>query len=166
MKEDRLGSTEAEGIHRRIDSELDESGLPRLYLISCVGTKLSTAAAARDLYVSDWFRKARAYVEATAQPWFILSAKHGLVHPADVIEPYEKTLNSMPIAERREWARAVLAEIEPRLTTARSVVVLAGQRYREFLEPALSRRGVTVIVPMAGLRIGEQLSWLNRRLRE
>lgn len=51
------------------------------YLISCVSRKRSAPAQARDLYTSDWFLKAREYVESTGSPWFILSAEHGLVPP-------------------------------------------------------------------------------------
>ena len=40
--------------------------------------------------------------------------------------------------------------------------ILAGDRYREFLTPMLQARGVQVDVPMQGLRIGEQLRWLDR----
>jgi hypothetical protein len=43
------------------------------------------------------------------------------------------------------------------------VVFLAGERYREFLTRYLTGHGVAVSVPMAGLRIGEQLSWLGRQ---
>ena len=137
-----------------------------LYLISCVKLKLSMPSAAKDLYISDWFRKARSYVEKKGRPWFILSAKHGLVHPATVIDPYEKTLKGMPIAGRREWARTVVARTELHVSEGGCVVILAGQRYREFVTPALSSRGITVIVPMAGLRFGEQLSWLGQRIHE
>jgi hypothetical protein len=42
-------------------------------------------------------------------------------------------------------------------------VFLAGHRYREFLTPLLLERNVSVQVPMQGLRIGEQLSWLGSR---
>lgn len=42
------------------------------------------------------------------------------------------------------------------------VVFLAGQRYREFLADHLKSRGIVVEVPMEGLRIGQQLSWLGR----
>ena len=41
------------------------------------------------------------------------------------------------------------------------MVFLAGERYREFLARHLASRGVEVSVPMEGLRIGEQLSWLG-----
>lgn len=59
--------------------------------------------AAKDLYISDWFVKARAYVEQAGDEWFILSAEYGLVSPETVIAPYERTLNTMGIAERRAW---------------------------------------------------------------
>ena len=54
-----------------------------LYLISCVKAKLSVSelVRARDLYISPWFKRAHTYVESTKQPWFILSAKYGLVCP-------------------------------------------------------------------------------------
>ncbi len=71
--------------------------LPDVYLVSCVSKKRSSRAPAKDLYLSDWFIKARNFVEANGGPWFILSAEHGLVAPDDLLEPYEKTLNTMSV---------------------------------------------------------------------
>ncbi len=133
----------------------------RLFLVSCVKTKLPTRAPAKDLYVSAWFRKARACVESTGCPWGILSAEHGLLHPAEEIRPYERTLNAMPVAERRAWAHKVLESMAPFLEGIETVVFFAGQRYREFLEPGLRDRGVAVSVPMLGLSQGRQLAWLD-----
>ena len=132
-----------------------------LYLVSCVKTKSPEPAPAKDLYTSAWFRKARAYVEKTARPWRILSAQYGLVHPERVIRPYEQTLKTMPVGERRAWAETVLVELEASLADVDTVIFLAGQAYREFLAPALRDRGLTVHVPMAGLSQGRQLSWLS-----
>ncbi len=75
-----------------------------IYLVSCVSRKRELACEARDLYVSEFFCKARRYVEASGCPWFILSAEHGLVAPNQVIAPYECTLNRMRVADRRAWA--------------------------------------------------------------
>ena len=133
-----------------------------LYLVSCVSQKLPVLAPAKDLYISSLFRKARSYVERKCQPWFILSAKHGLVHPDQPIAPYDLTLNTMGVRDRRWWAKEVLSQLEPHLDDAGGLVFLAGQRYRQFLEPALQQRGVSVSVPMEGLKIGEQLSWLDK----
>jgi hypothetical protein len=133
-------------------------------LVACAQTKLLTPAPAADLYCSDWFRKARRHAEAIGNVWFILSAQHGLVHPATVLAPYQHSLNDCPSTERRIWAaqvhRQLLAVLGPpdhdRLT------VLAGQRYREHLVPLLEGLGYQVNIPMEHLGIGKQLAWLAR----
>jgi hypothetical protein len=132
-----------------------------VYLVSCVGKKRSAPAPAKDLYTSEWFRRARRYVEASGRPWFILSAEHGLIAPDDIIAPYEKTLNNMGVAERRAWASRVkqqLTECRPKIDR---VVIFAGQRYREFLTDYFRDRSIDLEVPLKGLRIGEQLSWFG-----
>jgi hypothetical protein len=134
-----------------------------LFLVSCVSKKRSAACRARDLYISDWFVKARAHVEATGSPWFILSAEFGLVDPDAVIAPYERTLNRMHVAERREWARRVLEHLVPKLVAVERVVLFAGERYRELLLPALTASRVAVDLPLQGLGIGEQLRWFKLR---
>lgn len=133
----------------------------RLFLVSCVKTKRPTRAPAKDLYVSAWFRKARACVESTGCPWGILSAEYGLLHPDEEIRPYEKTLKAMPVAERRAWANEVLESMDPFLVGIDTVVFFAGERYRKFLEPGVRERGVAVSAPMLGLSQGQQLAWLN-----
>jgi hypothetical protein len=133
-----------------------------VYLVSCVGKKQNHACKASELYASQWFLKARAYVEATHRPWFILSAEYGLLAPDRIVEPYDKTLNRMELSERREWARRVIAQMDADLPPADRIVILAGKRYREFLTDYLRRRAGRVEVPMQGLAIGKQLQFLQR----
>ncbi|MDE3016768.1 MAG: hypothetical protein KGI29_07635 [Pseudomonadota bacterium] len=135
-----------------------------VYFVSCVGQKRTTPAPAKDLYISDWFKKARHYAENAGYPWFILSAEYGLVDPHQVISPYEKTLNTMPVVTRRQWAQKVGAQLDKTMPQLKRAVFLAGSRYREFLGDHLQQRGIIVEVPMEGLRIGEQLSWLAQRV--
>ena len=99
-------------------------------------------------------------MEATGDRWYVLSAKYGLVDPAQVLAPYDETLNKMKIVERRAWASRVIGQMDQLTPSARNVVVFAGLRYREFLMEYLQLRG-TVEVPMKGLRIGKQLQWLK-----
>ncbi|MCH8155291.1 MAG: hypothetical protein IH786_08520 [Proteobacteria bacterium] len=142
----------------------DPSGT--VYLVSCVSKKRSSTAPAKDLYLSDWFIKARNFVEARGCPWFILSAEHGLIAPDDILDPYEKTLNTMSALDRRRWAEMVLSQMSEKMPKAKSVIFLAGQRYREFLVERLRNQGVSVEVPMVGLRIGEQLAWLRAQTKD
>ena len=132
-----------------------------VYLVSCVGKKRSEPTLAKDLYVSRWFLLARAYVEATGCPWFILSAKHGLVAPDQMLAPYEQTLNTMSVVERRAWASRIQAQMEQQLPATSRIVVFAGLRYRKNLIDYLRQRAPVVEVPMEGLPIGKQLQWLR-----
>lgn len=143
---------------------LDSSHLPdltdALVLVSCVSQKNAEPAPARLLYKSNWFVKVRSLVEKQNAEWFILSALYGVVAPDDCIAPYEKTLNAAHVAERRIWSENAYRQLAPHLIFNQRIVIFAGQRYRQFLVPALRRDGYQVDVPMARLRIGEQLAWL------
>ena len=141
-------------------SEADEPFGDAVYLVSCVSRKREAASKAKDLYISDWFVKARRYVESKQRPWFVVSALYGLVDPEKEIEPYDVTLNRMVVKDRRRWAETTLESLLEIDTD--SFVFLASNKYREFLEGPLQHADYRVYVPMRGLRIGEQLSWLKR----
>lgn len=137
-------------------------------LVSCVATKRTEPAMARDLYVSQWFTKARRYAERLEHDWYILSAKYGLLEQARVIAPYEKTLLNMPLFERRQWAGEVfdaIMRLRPGGGHVTTVVMLAGSRYCEFLLPALRDEGIEVVRPLRGLGIGSQLGWLTKAVQ-
>ena len=131
-------------------------------LVSCVKQKRNSAAPARDLYLSQLFRGLRRYAETHADAWYILSAEHGVLHPEQVVEPYERTLNTMPKRERITWAERVQQQLIELLPADAEVILLAGLRYREEIEPFLRQRGFPVSVPLAGLKIGKQLQRLKQ----
>jgi hypothetical protein len=142
----------------------------KIILVSCVSQKLNHPAPARELYISDWFKKARAYAEneiaeGRASQWFILSAKHGALLPCNVVAPYDTDLSSMHNHLRRDWALKALKQIWwLGLKGEIEVEILAGVRYREFLIGDLERRYSRVTVPMAGMGIGQQKQWLKRQV--
>ena len=133
----------------------------RIALVSCVKTKRGAPHPAKDLYTSPLFLGLRRYAETHADRWFILSAKHGLLDPDQVIEPYEATLNTMGVRERRQWAENVKSQLVEVLPPDAEVIVLAGERYRKDLLPFLRRRGHRVTVPLEGVRFGKQLQYLG-----
>lgn len=127
-------------------------------LISCVSLKADTPQKAKDLYLSPLFKKCYAYSQyIQADKVFILSALHGLVSEDQVIAPYNITLNTMNAKDRRIWAAKVIKQINDLELGDVQFTILAGNRYREYLVPHLKN----VSVPMAGLGIGQQLSFLK-----
>ncbi len=135
-------------------------------LVACVSKKYYSRLPARELYISPWFRKASTYGESIADEWYILSAKYGLLSPTTIIEPYDETLNNMPVNERRSWAEKVLVDLRQKVNPGDKLVILAGVKYRENLIGPLHNMGCDVKIPMEGLGIGKQLQWLSRHNRE
>lgn len=129
-------------------------------LVSCVGKKRSTACEAQDLYISDWFSKARIYAER--HTWYILSAKHHLLRPHEFITPYELSLRDLTPRQRLAWAYKIVEMISVQCTD-KHLVILAGERYRHYLAPLLDATGYTVCIPMQHLGIGQQLKWLKEQ---
>lgn len=124
----------------------------------------STVAAA-DLYVSPLFRGRRRYVERTCDRWFILSAKHGLLGPAERLAPYEETLKGKSRAHKRAWAGSILDALDREGIDYRSSTfeVHAGAEYRDFgLVDGLRARGARVEIPAEGLSQGQQLAFYGR----
>lgn len=123
------------------------------HLVACVGQKLSHAAPAKDLYCSRWFALVRAIMDQRGEPWAILSARHGLVMPDAVIEPYNETLGTKSRVAREQWADAVY----PLIPDADRYVIWGGENYFEFLAPMLHAE-----LPLQHLGIGQQLQYLGR----
>ncbi len=133
--------------------------MPHIVLIACTAKKAASECRARDLYQSALFKKSLAYADGLhADAILILSAKHGLV-PADmVLEPYDESLNDKSTPELRAWAARVLHQLAGVADLRNDrVTILAGDKYRRYVAPALRRPEV----PLAGLRIGEQLHRLD-----
>lgn len=134
----------------------------RVGLVGCVKTKSPTAAPAEDFYVSPLFVGRRRFVEASCDRWFILSALHGLLDPAEVVEPDDRCLVDSGAEERRAWASRVLCSIEEQLGDIAGTVfeIHAGATYRDFgLVEGLRARRAEVVNPTAGLSQGEQLAF-------
>lgn len=136
--------------------------MKRIVLISCVKQKLNKPAKAKELYVSDLFKKLFAYAETlTPHKIFILSSKYGLLTCEETIEPYELTLNTMGVQERKIWSNRVIEQLaKVSDLNSDNHIFLAGEKYRQFLLPHICHYEI----PLQGLRVGEQKSWLKRKI--
>jgi hypothetical protein len=138
-------------------------------LVGCSATKLDRPAPARDIYSSPLFRKSLAYAEHVlfAQHTFILSAKHGAVRPDAELAPYDLVLKAFEPWELGDWAMNVgiqlrdalgLNMVEPAPRNMR-FVLLASDLYLPDLP-----LGAIVEKPLAGMQIGQRLSFLKSSL--
>lgn len=112
----------------------------RIVLVSCVSQKLSlppkTKVRAKELYTSALFTKSWALAQRChAHRVYILSAKHHLLHPDDLISTYNETLTNVNAAERRAWAKVVLQQLQAEGIDLKrdEFVFLAGKNYYQYL---------------------------------
>jgi hypothetical protein len=129
-------------------------------LVSCVKTKLDHPAPASDLYTSALFKRQKEWALARCNTWFILSAKHGLLRPTELIAPYDLTLKTQSRAERRAWSGRVLDQLTTELNvlSGRHFEIYAGKDYSDFgLVEGLRQAGATVFLPWDGLGLGSRI---------
>lgn len=139
-------------------------------LVGCGKEKLDRAAKAKDLYTGQLFRKARTYAERIGDEWAILSAKHFLLSPEEVIKPYERRLQGLHRDYLRQWVWNTNWGIRSRWKTWKNdvrFICLAGKDYAqafesEMLDPASRLKAE---YPLAGLGIGSRLKWLSESLK-
>lgn len=133
--------------------------MKHVVLISCASRKQRKTAPARDLYESDLFKKSLQYAEAMEPDLIlVLSAEHHILRLDEEIAPYDTTLNRMGADEVCRWSEEVLDQLGELADLERDrFTILAGERYRKHLVPHLTNHDV----PLKGLRIGEQLSFLK-----
>jgi hypothetical protein len=136
-----------------------------IVLVGCGKSKLAHKALAKDLYTGLLFRKSRAWAERHGDEWAILSAKHFLLMPGQVIEPYERKLKGLAGDYLRQWiwntnwfirSRWKVWEREVRF------ICLAGKEYAQaFNSPLLGDVRIKAEFPLEGMGIGKRMQWLS-----
>lgn len=133
-------------------------------LISCSASKLDRAAPSGEIYTGQLFRASRSWADRNGLEFAILSAKHGLLMPFEVIEPYDFRMPNNKQAKKK-WAYTVLSQIQIKFpfpdTNKTELIFLAGNDYREHLAMMCSENGYKVIELLAGMGIGKQLKSLK-----
>lgn len=116
-------------------------------IIACGSKKRDHPAPARDMYIGALFRNARKAAEATGLPWWIMSAKYGILHPDKVIEPYDMTYGKTTGVPSRHIATQLS-------TLELPIWALAPARYADVLCAAAG--STSVRTPLRGLSMGFQ----------
>jgi len=140
-------------------------------LIGCSKSKANAGPIgylpAREMYCSDLFEKRVKHVTKRDLPWYILSAKCGLLKPDVPVRPYNTVITDLCDIEVAEWhlgvANQLMSELwyefdAPKLSSV-TIELHAGEKYCEPLAILLKQFKLKVKRPVKGLGIGRQLEY-------
>ena len=140
--------------YRAVDDGSSPGSLTRTGRIVLIGSSGATAAApdaAGRLFGSVGFARAREHAVHSRLPWFVLSAKHGLLEPEDVVAPYDLELGDASTVYRSAWGEWVAAQLGERVQLAGATVeVHGGVDFAQPLRQPLARRGAALELPLPG----------------
>lgn len=130
MKIDESGQGDlfALPVFELLASLLDQDGNPSIIVIGCGRHKKKSPTRAKDLYTSERFKRSKSIALNISAPFFVLSAKHGLLEPEQIVEPYDFEISTMGVQEKKLWAESVLMSIS-KLKVDAKVTVLADKDY-------------------------------------
>ncbi len=135
-----------------------------LLLLGCIKYKRSGPTPAHNLYTSPLFLRRRRYAEAAGVRWYVLSARHGLVLPEEVIAHYDVHLAGQSASYRAAWGAFVVEQLRRERGEMSGLVVdiHAGDAYVEAVRGPLERAGTVVLDPVDARSLGETLAWYDR----
>jgi hypothetical protein len=136
----------------------------RVGVVACCKTKLTREAPARILYQSHLFKLSVAYITRRCSTWVILSAKHGLVMPNQILEPYNLALGSLSADSRRKWAADVHEQLMQRFGDGCVYMAISGAHYRSALCGFSYVENPTFCGGGRGLSLGQLKRFLNNDL--
>jgi hypothetical protein len=124
-----------------------------LVIVTCVKKKRKGRHKAKDLYISDLFKKMRHYAETNNYDWRIISAKHGLIDPETIIESYEdESLDQFKLLHGRRTdklktkketlRKKIEVQLKPTLEDYERIILMCGKNYRDVILPFLKGKEV------------------------
>jgi hypothetical protein len=123
----------------------------RVVLVASSGAHGPVPAPVADLFRSPSFAAARAHAVRSGHPWFVVSAKHGLLDPGDVVSPYDVQIDERSTSYRAAWGEWVVAQLGERMPLdGATVEVHGGVDFAQPLRQPLSRRGAVLELPLPG----------------
>lgn len=149
---------------------LEQPSANRYAFIGCSAKKIAGHLGTwpSELYTSQLFKARLEYVRSRGLPWYVMSAKYGLVGNEEMVRPYDMTLNQWSKPDLAAWHLSIAFRLlndlcdddDPRDIT---IELHAGKAYCEPVATHLRAVGFKVERPLQGLGIGEQLAWYKRQ---
>lgn len=139
----------------------------KTFVIICCGEhKNGKKTSASEMYISDRFLLSKQYASAVTNDWFVISGKHGILHPENVIDPYDFPLSELSPIEKIEWENRVATKILTKSTRKTRIIYLGTPEYFSGISKILSKEKALVFEPFKHLPKSGWIPWLKKNTDE
>jgi hypothetical protein len=134
-------------------------------LVAASEARAGTRRKARDFYVSEIFGLQRTIAEGRRRPWYVMSARNGLLHPEAAVDPYLETFGHMTAEELTRWAARIAGQVEVALGGLSGLVleIHAEDAVITALEQAFLATGAWVYAPLRTASPSDRVQWYEGR---
>lgn len=116
---------------------------------------------ARELFDCPLFRDVVTFADLFAK-WFIVSSKHGILSPEDVVQPYGDRIEWFDAYQRHQWMLNTSVTLKEIAIPQTPFVCLAGGQYLR----TFRRMGISLICPLAGMSTAQRRRWLKESVKD
>lgn len=140
----------------------DNSTSKNIALIACSKSKHTQTTEAQYMYLGNLFKQSLALAkEMKMDEIYILSSEYGLLNLDSTINPDAVCLMKFNAEEKKSWSKNVISQLDHKTDLNNDCFyIFAGRNYRKDIVGALTH----FQIPMEGLKVGEQLKYLNTQL--
>ena len=143
----------------------EASSIDKIGLLATARAKSDHPEKVINFYKSPLFIKSVEYAKQHYHRLYFYNAKDGLLLPDQWISPYDISIKTFSLSEKKAWAHRVIASLrEFEHPNEVCIYLHGGMIYRKFLEPELLSHNFQFQVPLKGFSIGQQLKWFSEKL--
>lgn len=130
-----------------------------IVIIPCGARKLTRQARADEMYIGSYARMCQRYAKKLGHPFYILSAKYGLLRPSDIIDPYSLTLGQAGSISPLQVAK----QAEELGIKQEDCIAIGGKRYVDLCKSIFQNCQTPLQDNVKGGN-GKQLQWMKAQL--
>jgi len=135
----------------------------KIAIISGSKKRLSVSAPANKYFTGVLFRKAFEFAKKNFDVVLILSAKHYLLRPEQIVKPNDGYLFDISRDELNNWTDMTFKKLMKYISSDTEVYFYVAKRNREGLFNRLEEIGISCFAPLSNLSLGEQMRWFNNQ---
>lgn len=134
------------------------------FIVGCSKKKRKENSKAQNLYISTRFELSKKIAIRFGSDWAILSAKHGLLSPDEVIKPYDLSIKKLTNADKERWKKNLIKKLLQIVKNSQTIIFLGDNDYFNVIEKTIQKLGYQTHNVFKNIDHKYRVHWLKKKL--